>query len=63
MDLKKIDKAKLGKIVYWIVEGIGLLVLILSLVNKVKLLFGGGKSEEKDKEAKDSKDKKTETKK
>ncbi len=52
MDIKKIDKAKLAKFVYWLVEGIGLLVLILSLVSKLKLLFWSGKSDG-DKDTKD----------
>lgn len=54
MDIKKIDKAKLSKFIYWVVEGIGLLVLILSLISKLKVLFWSGKSDnEADKGSKD----------
>lgn len=52
MDIRNIDKAKLAKLLYWLVEGIGLLVLILSLVSKLKLLFWNGKSDG-DKDVKD----------
>ena len=45
MDIKKIDKTKLAKFIYWLVEGIGLLVLILSLISKLKILFWSGKSD------------------
>ena len=48
MDIKNIDKTKLAKFVYLVVEGIGLLVLILSLVSKLKLLFWSGKSDSGD---------------
>lgn len=53
MDIKKIDKTKLAKFVYWLVEGIGLLVLILSLISKLKVLFWSGKSDSDNKDTKD----------
>ena len=56
MDIKKIDKTKLAKFLYWLVEGIGLLVLILSLISKLKVLFWSGKSESDGKNP-DTKDK------
>lgn len=53
MDIKKIDKTKLAKFAYWLVEGIGLLVLILSLISKLKVLFWSGKSDSDEKDFKD----------
>lgn len=52
---KSIKKGDLGSIIYYAVEVIGVITLLLSLVNKCSVLFGGKKTDPKKDAKKDPK--------
>jgi len=49
---KSIKKGDLGSIIYYAIEVIGVITLLLSLVNKCNVLFGGGKKKDTKKDEK-----------